>query len=547
MTVNTKGNRSKYTPIGVGTACSRNEPSVGDSPMKAQKGTPTKGVSPMKSASIQNFDYSLPIGTSPQKKLGSSPLKALKSSPQKDIQKLLGIDEFASSFDPPSVTTVTSASRIRETLPGDSSEFNNSSGGGELQALREATTSSIDRFTAVMVAPAMSGKNNSSSTSPVSTVIESGDSSEYSSQVSTPTEPGSWYFSRAQERPSVQTTKSGDCSPVINPTEPESSDLDRIEQARIDELLSAMVHRIQEVLEQMGDSIDPSLAEGLEDYIKTAEAMEQGPAKKDLVWATYEHVNQLLLDISSQKASTPTTLESANASDSGSSSSSNSSTPTQPVIQPMQVQAEPQARSAGPCEYKSALQTKPHSPLFASLATPVNTGDVDAEGMVNKSPTGSGRHFRASRCQDELAFLTLMLESPGNGSEAFLHVYEVGMLGHTIHKVLGAFGTGAYHVGVEIYGREFSYGKGGGVSMNDPRKHLAHQYCGTISLGQTTLSPSQVTALVEQLKVLWPSSKYHALRNNCVSFAEMFCARLGVKAPPEHVGSLAKGLKDYWF
>lgn len=143
-----------------------------------------------------------------------------------------------------------------------------------------------------------------------------------------------------------------------------------------------------------------------------------------------------------------------------------------------------------------------------------------------------------------------LLESPEDGSEVLLHVYEVGMFAPSVHKVLATLGTGAYHVGVEVYGKEFSYGQAQdahcvtGLSVqHTPRVHPSHHYRFTERLGRTYVSPSQLKELIEELKLRWLARKYHTLRHNCVSFAEAFCAVLGVSQPPEHVGALAKGIK----
>lgn len=187
------------------------------------------------------------------------------------------------------------------------------------------------------------------------------------------------------------------------------------------------------------------------------------------------------------------------------------------------------------------------TPRFVNL--PVDHSEYFHSDSNTSTPAHPIRLFHAAPKEESDL---LVHGSAGDGSEVFLHVYEVGMLAPTVHKVLATLGTGAYHVGVEVYGREFSYGNstqvgrtGVGIQQT-PRKHPSHRYFGSLSLGRTELSPGQLKQLIEELKALWPAENYHALRNNCVSFAEVFCARLGVSQPPEHVGALAKGLKDFF-
>jgi len=138
--------------------------------------------------------------------------------------------------------------------------------------------------------------------------------------------------------------------------------------------------------------------------------------------------------------------------------------------------------------------------------------------------------------------------------EAFLHIYEVAELSGGFHTLLTSFGTGAFHVGVEVYGKEWSYcndplpGSGTGLDvLNVPKNHPTHQYQETISLGATSLSPGEVKSLIKELELEWKAVDYNALRRNCVTFAEKFCSRLHVDAPPARVGALTRGLKMFLF
>lgn len=138
--------------------------------------------------------------------------------------------------------------------------------------------------------------------------------------------------------------------------------------------------------------------------------------------------------------------------------------------------------------------------------------------------------------------------------KAFLHIYEVAELSGGVHSLLTTFGTGAFHAGVEVYGKEWSFcadplpSSGTGLDvLSVPTKHPTHQYQETVFLGETSLSPAEVKALIQELESQWLAVDYNALRRNCVTFAETFCNRLHVDKPPARVGALTRGLKMFLF
>lgn len=386
-------------------------------------------------------------------------------------------------------------------------------------------------------------KKISDAGSPVTTETEPGSSSEYVSS-SDSDQPLLGSTSKLDERPG-----SVEIEPGSWDSDSPSSDLDGIDEGLVLKLLGDTVDRARRVLERSGDLIDASLTNALQQYIETAKAMQEGKIKKNHVLAMIEYVEPLL-------ASMPTPREVEKSSGlmgvSSRSAKPRTSKRQQWLFSPGSSDSSLQSDCRGSSSNVSTPEVKQHSPRLVELLADVGTAEVESA-----SPTNSpGRRFRAAPDSDALDPLGLEAYDGTNSTEpeVFLNVYDVGVLAPSVHKVLATLGTGAYHVGVEIYGREFSYGNSTtqlhpdatGVSMQPvPRKHPFHQYCGTIRLGQTALSPCEVNKLIEELQVLWLARKYHTLRNNCVSFAEDFCTRLGVEAPPEHVGSLAKGLKGF--
>mmetsp|Transcript_33480 Transcript_33480/g.64901 ORF Transcript_33480/g.64901 Transcript_33480/m.64901 type:complete len:320 (-) Transcript_33480:123-1082(-) len=103
---------------------------------------------------------------------------------------------------------------------------------------------------------------------------------------------------------------------------------------------------------------------------------------------------------------------------------------------------------------------------------------------------------------------------------------------------------GAFHTGVEVYGREWSFGMtfddySTGVTWNAPKMNHDHSYRETLSMGYTSLSRKQVDKLVEEMKIKWKGCSYNMLSKNCHNFSDEFCFRLGVTRLPAWVNDLA--------
>lgn len=108
---------------------------------------------------------------------------------------------------------------------------------------------------------------------------------------------------------------------------------------------------------------------------------------------------------------------------------------------------------------------------------------------------------------------------------------------HLTHrnKPLRKLGIGIFHVGVVIFGMEWSFGEsiqGGnstGLFFHTPG--LAGVGFKTVEIGQTTLSPVQVDTILHRLENEWKSCDYHILHRNCNHFAQHFCDLLSTITP----------------
>lgn len=135
------------------------------------------------------------------------------------------------------------------------------------------------------------------------------------------------------------------------------------------------------------------------------------------------------------------------------------------------------------------------------------------------------------------------------GSKVLLHVYDVGRLEQlgpqevkTLNKVLRPLGSGAFHCGIEVYGREWSFKAehaGTGVCSCRPRSCESHSFSDSLLMGTTSLSKTEVKALIKVLEVEWPGRSYDSLRRNCCHFCNRFSVCLGTGPIPAWITHLA--------
>eukprot|EP00747_Dinoflagellata_sp_TGD_P169810 gnl/TRDRNA2_/TRDRNA2_199767_c0_seq1.p1 gnl/TRDRNA2_/TRDRNA2_199767_c0~~gnl/TRDRNA2_/TRDRNA2_199767_c0_seq1.p1 ORF type:complete len:309 (+),score=38.56 gnl/TRDRNA2_/TRDRNA2_199767_c0_seq1:55-981(+) len=124
-----------------------------------------------------------------------------------------------------------------------------------------------------------------------------------------------------------------------------------------------------------------------------------------------------------------------------------------------------------------------------------------------------------------------------NDNQVFLNVYHLSRQLANANEVLGGalkFG-GAFHVGVEVYGKEWYYCRDGILANQQaPRKHSIHVYSSSVEMGRTAKTRTEVFELITYYqRTAWRGAKYHDLRYNCCTFADEFCWQLvGQRLPP---------------
>ena len=119
-----------------------------------------------------------------------------------------------------------------------------------------------------------------------------------------------------------------------------------------------------------------------------------------------------------------------------------------------------------------------------------------------------------------------------------LHIYDAtnARVVSGLNSLLPDDKAGAYHVGVEILGKEWSFGGStgeegrGGVGWCTPKGDPDHRFRRTVDLGRTSWSRHQIDQAIAEMQrePAWAPKEYSLLRHNCVHFAQALVTRLGV-------------------
>eukprot|EP00928_Gymnodinium_smaydae_P033292 TRINITY_DN23886_c0_g1_i1.p1 TRINITY_DN23886_c0_g1~~TRINITY_DN23886_c0_g1_i1.p1 ORF type:complete len:612 (+),score=71.83 TRINITY_DN23886_c0_g1_i1:246-2081(+) len=128
------------------------------------------------------------------------------------------------------------------------------------------------------------------------------------------------------------------------------------------------------------------------------------------------------------------------------------------------------------------------------------------------------------------------------GSSVSLSIYELhGTYRMSALTELAGIG-GAYHVGVEVYWLEWSFGHcddGSGVEAVKPGQSSLGTLKENVSLGCTQFSPKEVLSILADMRKSWRGDSYSVLHRNCAHFSIEFVRRLHVEQAPSWVNKLA--------
>ena len=132
-------------------------------------------------------------------------------------------------------------------------------------------------------------------------------------------------------------------------------------------------------------------------------------------------------------------------------------------------------------------------------------------------------------------------------------MFPIGVCFDAVNSGLHSMGTGAYHVGIEVNGVEYSFGACDipghtGVFSCIPKRSPGYQFRTTIDFGERPLvmrktqlkrggSESQLSEerqmdgreLIKQMATEYMGTDYDLLRKNCVTFASDAAMRLGIE------------------
>ena len=132
------------------------------------------------------------------------------------------------------------------------------------------------------------------------------------------------------------------------------------------------------------------------------------------------------------------------------------------------------------------------------------------------------------------------MRRPSTSKEmVYLNVYDL----HQANEYLHSVGLGAYHSGVEVGGKEWTFagGPGAGIFYHTPREAPGGQatYRESIEMGEITNYVENVARAKAELDPEFGEEDYNILNKNCNHFAEALIYKLTGKNVPGYVNRLA--------
>eukprot|EP00416_Gambierdiscus_australes_P027381 CAMPEP_0171073426 /NCGR_PEP_ID=MMETSP0766_2-20121228/11507_1 /TAXON_ID=439317 /ORGANISM="Gambierdiscus australes, Strain CAWD 149" /LENGTH=193 /DNA_ID=CAMNT_0011530117 /DNA_START=78 /DNA_END=655 /DNA_ORIENTATION=- len=107
------------------------------------------------------------------------------------------------------------------------------------------------------------------------------------------------------------------------------------------------------------------------------------------------------------------------------------------------------------------------------------------------------------------------------------------------NTVLRTLGTGAFHCGLEVHQREWSY-EGEGIYCCGPKLWSQGSYFEAVPLGSTEMSEDEVFEALDRMEQEgWIGDRYDLLEKNCCHFCDALSVSLRVDSVPTWVLNLA--------
>lgn len=109
----------------------------------------------------------------------------------------------------------------------------------------------------------------------------------------------------------------------------------------------------------------------------------------------------------------------------------------------------------------------------------------------------------------------------------YLNVYDY----HNINQLTDFLGLGFYHLGIEIYGTEYSFNKVNGIFTVAPKGNSEYPYRETIYLGATNKSYFDFYNILTSLKTEFNTKSFDVIKNNSVHFCTSLSNKLELSIP----------------
>lgn len=109
----------------------------------------------------------------------------------------------------------------------------------------------------------------------------------------------------------------------------------------------------------------------------------------------------------------------------------------------------------------------------------------------------------------------------------YLNVYDY----HNINKLTDFLGLGFYHLGIEIYGTEYSFNNVDGIFTVSPKSNSDYPYRETIYLGSTNKSYYDYYNILTNLKNEFNTKSFDVIKNNSVHFCTSLSNHLELSIP----------------
>eukprot|EP01128_Nolandella_sp_AFSM9_P006838 TRINITY_DN359_c1_g1_i1.p1 TRINITY_DN359_c1_g1~~TRINITY_DN359_c1_g1_i1.p1 ORF type:complete len:986 (+),score=228.81 TRINITY_DN359_c1_g1_i1:26-2959(+) len=127
--------------------------------------------------------------------------------------------------------------------------------------------------------------------------------------------------------------------------------------------------------------------------------------------------------------------------------------------------------------------------------------------------------------------------------EVIANVYDLTIEQTSLTKLNRStlsLGFGAFHAGVVVHGKEFSFGGKRGIHAVDPGQSMNGILRSSLKLGFTTRTSSDVEYILGLLREKFMATSYQVSSHNCNDFCNAFLRELGVPTLPPWVNRLAR-------